>query len=407
MTAVDNSGQAAAPLAETGKRLPFLDGLRGLACLYVVLFHATGFEYPETERRLSPLLAVLKAWLNEGRLAVVFFIVLSGFSLMLPLARNDTTVLRGGLKEFVRRRSRRILPPYYAALVFSLGPILLFNAIGPSMGMGPPIEDALKPGSIISHLFLFHNVKFDWAYRINGPMWSVATEWQIYFVFALALLPLYRVSGWLVTLLVAWFVGCLPHFLLPPDESFYWACPWFLGSFALGMAGAVICFTPRYEGSWLRSKVPWGYLAWVCLAVLVGVVNLPSSAKWPYPAIDVVVSLLAFCWINAGVSHSRSKSGPSIMLRILSSKSMVYLGGFSYSLYLVQHPLFRLAEKIISRLGVNYDAATLIHLLLVVPVIIFMSWVFSEFFERPFTEGGRLLPAVRRWWITRRDPAAT
>ena len=42
-------------------------------------------------------------------------------------------------------------------------------------------------GSLLSHLFLLHNLNASWIYDFNGTLWSIATEWQIYFVFALLL----------------------------------------------------------------------------------------------------------------------------------------------------------------------------------------------------------------------------
>src|SRR5436190_12195808 len=108
------------------RRLHFLDGLRGSACLYVLLFHAsTVTTAPDSE--LSPAMKFLLPWFGRGHYSVVVFIVLSGFSLMLPIARAGSEGLMGGFGDFMRRRSRRILPPYYAALVLSIGLIVTYN----------------------------------------------------------------------------------------------------------------------------------------------------------------------------------------------------------------------------------------------------------------------------------------
>lgn len=55
-----------------------------------------------------------------GHSAVATFIVLSGFSLMLPIARSSEETLKGGMLGYLKRRSLRILPPYYVALGLSL-----------------------------------------------------------------------------------------------------------------------------------------------------------------------------------------------------------------------------------------------------------------------------------------------
>src|SRR5262245_54424585 len=101
---------------EPRQRLSFLDGLRGLACLYVLLFHELTVKV-EGASELSRPMRWLRAWFGQGHFSVVFFIVLSGFSLMLPVVRSESRDLAGGFKGYMRRRARRILPPYYAAVV--------------------------------------------------------------------------------------------------------------------------------------------------------------------------------------------------------------------------------------------------------------------------------------------------
>jgi peptidoglycan/LPS O-acetylase OafA/YrhL len=386
------------PAAVPGQRLRFLDGLRGLACLYVLLFHASTPHIPYPGE-LSAAMKVLTAWISRGRFSVVFFIVLSGFSIMLPIARSGSGRLTGGLQRFARRRARRILPPYYAALVLSAALIIVYNAIGRRAGLGAPVvEDALGAGSVVSHLLLVHNARFAWAFRINGPMWSVATEWQIYFVFALLFLPLWRRTGNVVSLAIAWVVGALPFFLLPADANLFWACPWFLGSFMFGVTGAVIGFAPGGAYAWVRTRVPWAALAALSFAVIVVLVATKRADSVALPLVDFVVSFFAFSLICACVSRQLhpERSARSLLLRVLGSSVLVELGAFSYSLYLVQHPILRLAERAVAKATSTYDANIGVHLLVVVPITIALAWVFAEFFERPFTSGGLILPAVRR-----------
>ncbi len=102
------------------KRIASLDGMRGIAALYVVLHHAY-FEVSEAAPK--EWLVGRFAWLAFGHYAVAVFIVLSGFS----LAAGDP--MRGGFWAYVRRRARRILPPYYVALGLSLLLIWLVPAL--------------------------------------------------------------------------------------------------------------------------------------------------------------------------------------------------------------------------------------------------------------------------------------
>src|SRR4051812_160304 len=108
-------------------RLEYLDGLRAVASLYVVLFHA-GVGFLDSERPLHGLARNLQRGLSFGHDAVAVFIVLSGYCLMLPVARAPVAgQLVRGVPNYIARRAWRILPPYFAALVGSL----LLIAIAP------------------------------------------------------------------------------------------------------------------------------------------------------------------------------------------------------------------------------------------------------------------------------------
>src|SRR6476469_1408524 len=102
-------------MEETAEARPRLDGLRGLAALYVVVNHVFLRAFPGYPVDHAPFWA---GWFIYGRFAVVVFIVLSGFSLALSPARRGWRL--GGASGFARRRALRILPAYYAALAFSL-----------------------------------------------------------------------------------------------------------------------------------------------------------------------------------------------------------------------------------------------------------------------------------------------
>src|SRR4051812_7699293 len=99
-------------------RLAFIDGLRGVAMLSVLLYHC----WVHTIR--APILLALgrhhldlTAPLHLGYLGVNLFLVLSGFCLTYPLARIGVAEMNLDLRRFFRRRAWRILPPYYVALI--------------------------------------------------------------------------------------------------------------------------------------------------------------------------------------------------------------------------------------------------------------------------------------------------
>ena len=160
--------------------LAYLDGLRALAALWVVMHHSWFWVADQLHGAVGDVLG----FFIYGRLAVDLFIVLSGFCLTLPVLKNQM-MLRGGVVEFLKRRAWRILPPYYCAMAFSL----LLIALLIHQKTGTPWDRSLPitTRSVASHLVMLHDAVGE-DYSINGVFWSIAVEWRIYFFFPLLLL---------------------------------------------------------------------------------------------------------------------------------------------------------------------------------------------------------------------------
>src|SRR6476620_5139486 len=96
--------------SELNRRVPALDGLRGFAALFVMMYHFT--MQVENARQLPTI--VLKSVFSVGWSGVDLFFVLSGFLItsLLVDAKGSTNYFR----VFYGRRMLRILPLYYAAL---------------------------------------------------------------------------------------------------------------------------------------------------------------------------------------------------------------------------------------------------------------------------------------------------
>ena len=212
-------------------RLGFLDGLRALAALAVLLHRARLQVWP-------------KAHGFDGRLAVDLFIVLSGFCLTLPLLK--TTTLQGGALRFLGRRVRRILPAYYGALALSLA--LIWALIDAQTGSHWDVSLPVTRNGIIAHLVLLQDVFH--PHEINHALWSIAVEWHIYFLFPLLVLAWRRLGPWanagLAIALSLTGFHCLHNTVLTGVTVH------FVGLFALGMLGASLAFgrAPRLECVW-------------------------------------------------------------------------------------------------------------------------------------------------------------
>jgi peptidoglycan/LPS O-acetylase OafA/YrhL len=385
------------PHRPVSARLAFLDGLRGLAALHVVLFHcwhALFWDGPPPGRLYG-----LTFPLAGGRFAVTVFIVLSGFVLAWPLARDGS--LRGGLRGFFLRRARRILPPYYAALALSL----LAGALLPAAYLAPGSYLALASpcwggGVLLSHLLLLHNLDGGWVWKVNIPFWSVATEWQIYFAFALVLVPLWRRWGPAAAAAVGWAGGLALAWLYPP---LWTGAAWFLGCFALGLWAAD---TAARRPGWLR-RGPWAAGALLGFGAFLGLLAWAVNARadflrseWRFnPALDALVGAATACLILWGCRGG----WPG---RVLASRPLVRLGGFSYSLYLVHWPVVAVLDAWgrLAGLGAWERAALLFGV--TAPLSVGVAFLFYLVFERPFLRDARPAPApadgVRKSGVLRR-----
>lgn len=359
-------------------RLSHLDGLRGLAALFVVLHHAWLTTWPDLLARRLPAGARQTAFLAYGHFAVVVFIVLSGFCLALPVARSGT-LARG----FLRRRARRLLPPYYASVALSA--LLVWTLIGTRTGTHWDVSVPVDRRGYLGCAFLLGDVLG--GGQLNHVWWSVALEWQIYFAFPLLVVvwlrrgigPAVAAAGVAAAVVLA-VVTAFPRAGAFDLTGLH---PWFLALFALGMLGAAILAGGEAWLARVRDRTPFGALA---LAGAAGVVVLCTTAgrSWAlvrHPALaDLAVGAVTLC---AVVSSSRG--GPSLLRRILASRCPRTLGAFSYSLYLVHAPLLQVEWQY--GLGSPAGSPGLAFALLVlvgVPLVLAAAYGFHVLFERPF-----------------------
>lgn len=396
MNATHAVGQPAPSTTSSTRRVNFLDGLRGVAALYVVVAHALSISLPETASAARgvfstgtgldrALYVALDSSIVFSRYGVVLFIVISGCSLMLPVARSAEGRLPGGFRTYVKRRAQRILPPYYAALGISLALI----AVVPDMGRRviPWWDGALpafEPDVILSHVLLIHNWSPEWAYRINPPLWTIPIEWQIYFLFPLVLLPVLQRLGSLALIAVTFSTGLGLYVLVGPEQLVQ-SAPWFIGLFGLGMVAASVGFSDR-QSHRLRS-LPIATLIGVSLAIFVVAALLLRMAGVDYTLAgwltDVIFGVAAALFIVHCARGVQQARGSSLALRALERRPVVVLGWFSYSLYLMHAPILMLLALSIRELDLPawlYVPTVLLGVLLA----LIGTYVFHLLFERPF-----------------------
>jgi peptidoglycan/LPS O-acetylase OafA/YrhL len=289
-------------------RLEYLDGLRAVAVLSVVGYHAA-----ELSRHQLTGFAGLLA--RQGCHGVELFFVISGFCLSYPyLARLQA---RGAatfdVAAFAAKRLVRIVPPYYAAL-FGLWILVL---VLQRTGLALPIS--IDHGSAAAQQVLRQAVFFDNGTRmVNTSFWTLAIELRWYLFFPIALWLWTRSPRAFLTVAVLAFIsfatraGTIDLLVLP--------------AFMLGIAAAQV-------------RVKADRLAPYALAVFVpvfAVVLLQTPAGWGF--ISPFSEGAAFLLVVGG-------GAVGLFERVLSCKALVAVGAASYSIYLVHSPIMGVLEN--------------------------------------------------------------
>ena len=362
------------PGAGTTVRFRFLDGLRGLTALNVLLYHTLGAM--DATGRLTGRAGIVQKLFSTGHPAVGVFIVLSGFSLMLPVARSTRHELRGGLGAFFWRRGLRILPAYYAAVALGIFVTLATSPFGTGGG-----RSALTAGSVLSHLLLLQNLFPTYVWTINAAHWSVPLECQIYVLFAFVLLPLWRKTGPIATIGVAFACPAALMFFLPPGRNLTWTDPWYLGLFAVGMAAAAV-------GPVRHPRAVWGAATSISLAAFFAAHHARGNPgvilPWTAFGTDALLGFAVAFFILYCVASSDDRGPTGWPTRFLSSGPLTFLGLSSYSLYLVHASLLDLSLQYTGLHHYSAVSAWTFRAVFVVPASLLVGWGWSRLFERPF-----------------------
>ena len=364
------------PAATT--HLRHLDGLRALAAVYVLLCHAF-LEVNFRGQALGNTTKFLLQFFFFGHYAIDLFIVLSGFCLMLPVLGNGG-ILRGGAGRFLKRRAWRIIPPYYAALAFSL--LLIAACIHQKTGTHWDVSLPVTGKSILTHLALVQDVFGDDA-NINHVLWSISVEWRIYFLLPLLVLAWSRFGSVAVTataLVLSYvvFQWCLRHFGNPLAAHY-------VGLFALGMFGANVAL-PNDRASLGLSRLPWPLITGF-LTLVVALLLLPHLWDGPHLRVYVVDYVVGMWSMAVLVTASRHEHGWTA--RFLGCRPLVFVGTFAYSVYLIHAPLLQvLWQGPFAPLQAQPLAMLAALTLLGTPLILGAAYAFFLVFERPFLRAG-------------------
>jgi peptidoglycan/LPS O-acetylase OafA/YrhL len=337
----------------TAERLPYLDGLRAVAVLAVVLCHAA--KYTMDIRTLSFRV------LYEGAHGVDLFFVISGVCLSYPVLRRLSERERASFNVggFFARRIIRIFPPYWIAfaLVWASTALLVhagYQAPWPTIKM-PNLPYALQQLVLLAR-----------GDDLVGSFWTLSVEFRWYLAFPL-LLWLWVRSPMLFAALGA---ACVVVYHAVGGTPLDIAT---LPAFMFGIVAA----------DWIVRRhpiAPWA-LALVIPSVIATVAFEPGHLAFAYQD-QLGWQVVSFFLVVGGCTTPWAK-------RLLSTTPMTLIGAASYSIYLYHDP-------IMGWYG-HYGGASVIAAVVAGTAGGILAWML---FERPFLRSHARTRAIA--WIEHR-----
>ncbi len=333
---------------------PDIDGLRAVAVLGVVFFHAG-------------------LGVSGGFAGVDVFFVISGY-LITGIIMRELGAGTFRFSNFWERRVRRILPALVATQVVTVivGYFLLFPEQFTDLA-----KSVLSLAVFSSNIFFWLGDSYFAAESESKPLlhtWSLSVEEQFYLFMPLTLWLLYKLwRGWLIPLMMAaGFLVSLGLSIWALNQIQYVSATFFLlptRAWEL-LAGALLAVAPAPCNERLRVSMASSGLVMILLTFFV------YSPKTPFPgaaALLPVAGTVLVIWGGAGAERA-----DTLVQRLLSWRPLVFIGLISYSLYLVHWPLFAFYFALFGKVPPLPLAVVFIALSIALAVL---SW---RYIETPF-----------------------
>ncbi|WP_324678826.1 acyltransferase [Hymenobacter sp. GOD-10R] len=350
------------------------------------------FPYrPELDsfRAIAVLLVIVQHWrpsltgqLDTGTIGVTGFFVLSGFLITTILSRErQINTFQKSIKAFYLRRTFRIIPAYYVAVLTAW----LLNL--------SYVRGKLPWFLLQGTNFLFFHEQA-WG-EGTGHFWTLAVEEQFYVVWPLVILltPRRYLTGLLSGLIV---LGPLLRWLLVSYSGTSYALVLLPASIDLFASGALLSFVST------SLRLPPLYL--LTISIILSLLYLVLAfSTYSLNAVALSPSLLALA--SAALLGTLLTMQTSKLQRFVASPVLVFLGRISYSLYLYHLFLPVILHRILHHVGLRvangmryssviaweHSPAALVTMLIGLLLIATLSW---RLIEQPLKKLGRHLASA-------------
>jgi peptidoglycan/LPS O-acetylase OafA/YrhL len=301
------------------ERRPDIDGLRAVAIIPVVLFHA---GLPAFE---------------AGYVGVDIFYVISGYLITRIIWNEVATIGRFRFGNFYARRARRLLPAALLVIVATAAALTLLY---------PPLQRSLMIKSGLWSLVYASNIHFllnqtnYFAGDFVDPFlhtWSLSVEEQFYLFWPLLILLAHRVHKARATLITVMVVVAVPSLAACVIESYkvqptaFFLLPYRAWEFA---AGALASCAARPGTRAALAMAMAGIVA-------IGISLFAFPADVTFPGVVAIVPVIGT--VALLIAGNRDQ----VIARGLQHPAMRYIGAVSYSWYLWHWPLIVIGEDLL------------------------------------------------------------
>ena len=384
------SSQAAAS-AHPGQgthHIAFMDGMRGIAVLMVLIYHLKEALATDLHVRLGAVTLGINTFAGSGFLGVEVFFFISGFVLFYPYARTlfEDKPLQT-VAHFIDRRALKILPSYLFSLTFMTAVLLL--ALPKPAALDTTVKLLQNYGL---HLVFAHSIFKTTFFAINGPLWSLAVEIQFYVLFPAIAWAFRRWALATPLMMIAASQGYRLYLAVHGggSDSFYvYQLPGFLDLFAFGMGSS-------YLTVMFRSHLPqlhrwWPLFTAISLLAAVGLNAMfaslihagagPAAWHWQNTYRSLFGLLLAVFAVSGML-------GASAWQRLIANPVLVYFAFVSYNLYLWNKFVIVWVAVHVLPFFRSWPHSTLIANLVPLCAAILVAIATTYLVERPFLDHG-------------------
>jgi len=351
------------------KKIPALDGIRAISCLFVIIGHFSYLYLPFFKFHFGDLLGSSIAFMFGNQYTgVTFFFVLSGFLITNILIQEEEKSGTISLRTFFLKRVFRIFPAYY----FYFSVIMIWLLI-----YYPNSFSGLDVWSAVTYIYNYSSDKNPWHL---GHFWSLAVEEQFYLIWPVAFLFTFRSLG----IKLPWIIIIFSPVIRLATYMLFEQMRPRLGilthtRFDSLMFGCLLAYYyraglfPKFNDTIVRFK-----LHMICaFHVLCFSRFLQMALKGKYVLlVGYSIDCLSMCILMIYVVQNRNA-----LSRFLDAPILVHLGSLSYSLYLWHMPFAWSAlgdEFLVLRIVAIYVCALTSYLLIEGPFMSLREKVLSK-----------------------------